>query len=77
MEAQRPLVHTPLHFLGGTDEAHEVDRLGTAAPYCSLTRWQVMQLTPSREIWLRAQSGVSERRTWGKRITTMKSFVMP
>src|SRR5258705_5939862 len=30
MEAQHPLVHAPLHFLGGTDEAHEVDRLGTA-----------------------------------------------
>src|SRR5262245_16796477 len=30
-EAQHPLVHAPLHFLGGTDKAHEVDRLGTAA----------------------------------------------
>src|SRR5262245_39955347 len=34
-ETQHPLVHTPLHVLGGTDEAHEVDRLGTAPqPEC-------------------------------------------
>src|SRR5262245_51862920 len=30
VEVHDPLVHTLLHFLGGTDEAHEVDRLGTA-----------------------------------------------
>src|SRR6476469_9601154 len=30
VEVHDPLVHTLLHFLGGLDEAHEVDRLGTA-----------------------------------------------
>ena len=29
VEARHPLVHALLHFLGGTDEAHEVDRLGS------------------------------------------------
>jgi hypothetical protein len=44
---------------GIEDLARSMRRSPLTLPYCSLTRWQVMQVTPSREIWLRSQRGAS------------------